>query len=435
MKRDPEDKVMFVALHREGGYAPCGIITFNATNQVAGFAYISSYDGPPLDPIHLNYQKAGTRVFRVNRHTNRELLHRVFWDYLPGGWGMRVLEAEHPELKVMRNAQKMYWFGTRTVGALSFFVNYIDGERPIRGIEYLEEVRSRSIQLKLAQIESLNMARAMHGVASHGGGRPKASFEDETGRQWLVKFNVPGEDQYNFARVENSIHRLAVKCGIDAVRSKVVQTSPGNDTLFVERYDYTPTSRPLRISALSLLPEEIVLSRADGDYKMLFDLAQKIACDPEEMRRELLRRMLFNTCVNNSDDHLQNFEFLMDSKSGCMRLSPAYDIIQDPFASPHIMPVFGVSRPSLSDRMMEHIIKASGLNRDLVLETRDQIMREVSKWRDVYAQGKVSEQDMRKCAIAFEIGLRKEASYEASRKKPIEHKPRLKPLMPEPWQK
>lgn len=409
------DRYIYVGIFNKGAYEPCGTISFNPETKVAGFTYMSLYEGPPIDPINLNYRTAGTRAFAVNSRVNSQMLHRVFIDYMPGAWGLSVLEAEYPDLKRMTAAEKLYWFGSRTVGALSFFVKHMDDEHPIRGIDYLERIREKAIDFYTKKILSMDIGRQVPGLASHGGARPKAAFEDKSGGQWIVKFNVDF-DAYNYAKVEHAAARLAGACGIDAVQTRVFELSEGNDALFVRRYDRSAESRPHRISMYSLMPEHLVREPKDGDYRLMFDILEKIACDPEKAKKELLRRMFFNIAVNNTDDHLKNFELLMDADRGCFSLSPQFDVVQDLYQVPHTTPVFDISKPNLGDQLVERVAQQLKMDVDEVSALRDQVVKGTRQWREIYKDCGVPTEDIRRLEKAFLIGMKPDPAPRAEPK-------------------
>lgn len=403
--QDGKPRTIDVAIHLKGQYVPCGRIMFNSAANIAAFDYDEDYNGPPLDPINLNYKRTGQRRFMVNSRTSNDLLHRVFIDYLPGPWGLQVLQTEHPELKTMRAGEKLHWFGSRTVGSLAFFVQKIEEEQPVQGIDLLEEIRRRSVNLFLSKIDSIGMGKAvMEGLTSHGGARPKCIFEDRQGGQWLTKFNVTS-DSYNVARVEHACSVLAKQCGIDAVHTRCLEIEPGADVLFVRRYDRIGQTRPHRVSAFSMMREDIVRAQNEGDYAMLFELLDKICCDPIGQRDELLRRMMLNIALNNTDDHLKNFELLLDEQRNCWTLSPAYDITVDPYPNPRVTAVFGMKRPSLSDETMNHIANRLDIDVGRVMAIRDQVHQAASKWAQTFEQCGVAPQHLSKLGKAFEYGL------------------------------
>jgi serine/threonine-protein kinase HipA len=403
---DGRSRRIFVSMWRRGAFAPCGIIEFNSAEQRGQFAYLGTYDGPPVDPIHLDYRGEGKRVFRINAAINPDLLHRVWWDYLPGAWGNQVLQAEYPNLRAMRASEKLHWFGTRTVGALAFFVRQFADENPVHGIDRLEEIRRQSIDLFLRRIERLGLSpQGIDSLTAYGGARPKCMFADRAGGQWLAKFNVD-TDPYNFAHVEHGLALLAKRCGIHAVDTKALPISPGADVLFVRRYDRCGTRRPHRISALALMREDTVKAQNEGDYSMIFQLLPKICCDPEAAREELLRRMFFNLALNNTDDHLKNFEFLQDEDTGCWSLSPCFDVTVDPYPNQHVTAVFGLQRPSLGNDTLEHILRYSDLDRGEVFRIRNEIVSEVRHWREFLTEAGVGEASLAKLNRGIEFGLR-----------------------------
>jgi serine/threonine-protein kinase HipA len=400
-------RYIYVGFHQAGAYEPCGIISYDAETRVAGFTYLSDYKGPPLDPINLNYRKAGTRAFAVNRSLNDQMLHRVFMDYMPGKWGMEILQAEYPVLKRMAAAEQLYWFGSRTVGALSFHVKHLADEKVIQGIDQLERVRAQSVEFVARRIEQLGYGKdRMMPLASHGGARAKATFVDQQGEHWLVKFNTH-IDAYNFARVEGATQQLARKCGINAVETKVLSISEGNDLLFVKRFDRTSDGRrPHRISMFTLMPEDKVRSQDKGDYSLMFEVLDKVSCDPVQEKLELFRRMLFNIAVNNTDSHLKNFDLLMDAEKGCFELSPSFDNCVDVYANPHVSSVFGSAMPALDDQTIEISARRAGVDAADAFAARNKVVAEVSKWRLHYRNYGVGEADLKKLQRAFDVGLR-----------------------------
>jgi hypothetical protein len=403
---DGRTRSIFVAIHRNGSYEPCGTITFNGRTNVAGFTYFDSYDGPALDAINLNYQTTSERHFEVNRINNKDMLHRIFVDYLPGPWGIQVLQAEFPEIKNMKAAERLHWFGSRTVGSLSFFVHQLSDEIPVHGIERLDAIRKRSVDFYMNKIESASTDQwELDGLASHGGARPKCIFSDKDGGQWLAKFNID-TDAYNYSRVEHAIALLARQCHLHVVETRSVEFESGSDVLFVKRFDRVKDSRPHKVSAFALMREDIVLAQNEGDYRMLFDLIDQLCCDVSSEREEMFRRMLFNIAINNTDDHLKNFELLLDAENNCYKMSPAYDLTVDPYPNPRVTSVFGLRNPTIGNDTIEHILTQLPLNRDMAYRIRDDIASKVMEWKNIMELNGVSEKDIQRLSKAFSFGLK-----------------------------
>lgn len=408
--QDGRTRKVHVAIHGDSGFVHCGVISFNSAQKCGDFTYDEHYAGPALDPVNLDFRRSGQRRFEINPVTNRDLVHRVFIDYLPGPWGLQVLETEYPGLRQMLAVEKLHWFGSRTVGSLAFYVEHLADEHPVRGIDILERIRLQSVDLYMRQIERMSFAElggraiALEGLAAHGGARPKCLFEDRYGGHWLVKFNI-ATDPYNYARVEHAASVLARRCGIDTVDTLALELGNREDVLFVRRFDRAEDRRPHKISAFSMMREDIVRTQSEGDYRMLFDLLERISCDPGREQAELFRRMLFNIAIANTDDHLKNFELLLDHQDNCYRLSPAYDLTVDPYPNPRVTSVFGLTRPTLDDETIEHVLKQLPMDRNAAYEIRDTIRAELAGWRQTLVNAGVSARDVGKLQNAFDRSL------------------------------
>jgi serine/threonine-protein kinase HipA len=95
--------------------------------------------------------------------------------------------------------------------------------------------------------------------------------------------------------------------------------------LLVERFDRTRDgARRLVLSALTVLG----LRETEAHYASYADLAEAIRypgwSDAGASLRELFRRLVFNICIGNTDDHLRNHAAFWDGES--LRLTPAYDL-------------------------------------------------------------------------------------------------------------
>jgi serine/threonine-protein kinase HipA len=333
---------------------PVGTISFDRDKGIGIFQYLRTYNGPPLDPINLNYQRPmsrddrnrlAERVFFVNAGDDPGLLHQVFVDAMPGQWGMGVLQAEYPELRQMQNCERLHWMGSRTSGALSTFVSERADERPVQSLEELITVRRKCAEFQ-AKLEKMGLLGVRNpAVASHGGVMPKASYEDADGRHWIAKFDRPGEG-LQYSVLEHTAVLMAKRCGIRAPESRVLHDGMGGHMYLTERYDRSGTTRVHKISMMTLLGAK---EAGSGDYRDMFRVLREIV-DPvawPSQRDELLRRMAFNIGLNVTDDHLRNHEICLQA-NGSWALSPAFDMVPVSGPSPHQCAVFGQARATLN---------------------------------------------------------------------------------------
>jgi serine/threonine-protein kinase HipA len=87
------------------------------------------------------------------------------------------------------------------------------------------------------------------------------------------------------------------------------------------RFDRRGAARVHFASALTLLG---LADRDRASYPEIAEILQREGSRPREDSEELFRRMVFNICIANVDDHLRNHGFLRTS--GGWALSPAYDL-------------------------------------------------------------------------------------------------------------
>ena len=406
---------VFIAVWRNGMYEPAGIVYFNKQNGIGGFQYLKSYNGAPLDPVHLNYQVSeqnpkGDRNFTLKSANNPELLHRVFQNFLPAKWAGSVMAADFPQMKNMCAAERLAFIGSRTVGGLSTRV--IDAETKNEKPFYLKDngnltelsvVMKSSIEFFRKEIPSIDIPQAKWGLTSHGGARPKVAMMDSDGRHWVVKFDLPVDDVHA-SRLEHALAVLARTAGINIPDTKVISGQDGKEMFAIERYDREKGNggRYFQTSMYSLMDERDVRAINEGDYKDIFNAIDKASTQPTQDKTELFRRMLFNVAVNNTDDHLENFSMIL--KDDKWQLTPAYDITLDPNGMHHTTSIFGLNTIDLYDsKMISNIAGKVGISAAIAHNICSEVVGAVSQWRSVFEQEGVSKKDMESVKGAFKV--------------------------------
>lgn len=432
----------------EKGPVPCGMITYNERESpetgrlqvtACSFSYLSDYDGPPLDPINLNYQ-SGKRVFDVSKNLNEGMLHRVFEDALPGNWGRRILAEQNKEINFnsMSSCQMLGHMSKkgRATGALVFFTKQPSDETPLIKLKEVDEARVNSLKV-LAGMDAEFSDRAFAAGMALGGARPKTTYHDVTGEigargvHYMAKFNGM-QDQFNNAKVEHAMHILAARAGIQSTHSQVGRVTSGGkhvaDILLVERFDrpraadHQQQNRLHRLSMLSLTDPREVPSQDVGDYMHMVSVIQKASCQPAADIRELYRRMLFNVGVNGTDDHLKNFEMIWDGEQKGFRLSPAFDMMPVAHSYPQVTTMAGMSNGSLSDDFVTRIADKFGIPQDEARRIRNEVVGALKEWKEVFAEIGCDERDFSWMQASInQSGRRAHALYDfgAKQKDPL----------------
>lgn len=169
------------------------------------------------------------------------------------------------------------------------------------------------------------IAQLIQPGTSLGGARPKAGVLDEKDKLCIAKFPSRNDD-YDAGLWEHFSHLLAKQAGIHVAETRVLGGLGKYHTLLSKRFDRTDEGKRIHFaSSMSLL------GLKDGDnaqggygYLDIVDFILQGCCDVEKNLQELYRRVAFNICIGNSDDHFRNHGFLLTSKG--WTLSPAYDM-------------------------------------------------------------------------------------------------------------
>ena len=169
------------------------------------------------------------------------------------------------------------------------------------------------------------IAQLVQPGSSLGGARPKANVVDADHSIYVAKFPSL-KDDYDAGLWEHFCHLLAKKAGINAAETKVIATNDKYHTLLSRRFDRTDDGRRIHFASAMTL-----LGLNDGDnattgngYLDIVDFILSGCTNVDANLRKLFRRVVFNICVGNSDDHFRNHGFLLTAKG--WTLSPAYDM-------------------------------------------------------------------------------------------------------------
>lgn len=268
-----------------------------------------------------------------------------FSDALPDRWGRTLLlrreqilasEENRPVRKLSSFDHLMGIDDFSRMGGFRFktdphgdFINQ-DLSHKIPPLTSLQSLLNASMEIEIS--ESKNelpdkkwINQLLKPGSSLGGARPKASIIDEKGTLYIAKFPSRNDD-YDVELWEHFLHLLAQKAGIQVATTRLISSGEKYHTLLSERFDRTfEGSRIHFASAMTML------GLSDGDnyangygYLDIVDFILKGCTLVEENLRELYRRVAYNICIGNSDDHFRNHGFLLVSKG--WTLSPAFDI-------------------------------------------------------------------------------------------------------------
>ena len=194
----------------------------------------------------------------------------------------------------------------------------------------------RKLQQAVSQYETIGRS-ASDGLrillapgSSLGGARPKANVVHSDGSMWIAKFPSQN-DTINVGAWEMILHDLGEICGLRVPAAQHISLSDQGGIYLSRRFDrFFKDGEHLRVhyaSAMSLLGETD-RSVARSSYLDILSLIEEHSSGAGEDASELWRRMVFNICTGNTDDHLRNHGFLMVNDA--WRLAPAFDVNPEP---------------------------------------------------------------------------------------------------------
>ncbi|MGB0334276.1 MAG: type II toxin-antitoxin system HipA family toxin [Opitutales bacterium] len=269
----------------------------------------------------------------------------------------------------------------------------------------LRELEQASLNFEAADSEDPHYAQWLSMLlapgTSLGGARPKASVLDPKGDLWVAKF-PSRNDEYDVGAWEGVVMQLAQQAGLNVASARVERFSGAGHTFLSQRFDRQEQRRVHFASAMCLLGYQ------DGDgaktgasYLDLVDLIERYGSDVETDLTELWKRIVFNVCIHNTDDHLRNHGFLL-GESG-WKLSPAYDLNPQPWAGGLALNVDEVSNACDLDlaRSVGHYFRLLEREQDTYIK---EVREAVARWDSIAEKMGISRSEVERMRVAFKNG-------------------------------
>jgi serine/threonine-protein kinase HipA len=269
----------------------------------------------------------------------------IFLDSAPDRWGRILMRRRESALARLEKRQEQTLFETEyllglydghRMGALRFKEDlngpFLNDNKALASPPWTSIRELETISLRLEDddvvddpdyLKWLNMLVAPG--SSLGGARPKASVVDSNNCLWIAKFPSRSDNMDN-GGWEMVAYEMARQSGINMAESQAKRFSSFNHTFLTKRFDRTISGGRIHFaSALTML------GYADGqdhqDGASYLDFVEFLVANGANVTvdlHQLWRRIVFNICVSNTDDHLRNHGFILTERG--WTLSPAYDI-------------------------------------------------------------------------------------------------------------
>ncbi|RLA19004.1 MAG: type II toxin-antitoxin system HipA family toxin [Gammaproteobacteria bacterium] len=395
----------------------CGKMVIRETDgntDGIGFQYSAEYLDHPfafsIDPIALPLSRT-TFQLTVNNNTPGFLD-----DYLPDRWGRKVLTR-------IATASKKKNFNSNSIidilslvsqsniGAISIvqqdqkpyfdlgihFDELMNAEKAAQIID--NDTPPEKIQLETAKLIHL----WQEGSGGVGGARPKSLVhKDSIG--YLAKFNS-NKDDYNNAKVELACLLMAKAAGIDVKGGFVQPDINARDVLLLNRFDLLNSNKNrlqlITINAMLKDKNTFVDCGQSFRYDQIQQVLNRYSTNISEDVKQLLRLMLFNRAINNTDDHERNFSLSNDGTG--YRLSPAYDLVPSFAYGQYHAAGYQYSPTPLKPSEVDGSKRILGVPKVEAKNCAEQIINAVKQWYHFAELAGVSEQDADKVSEVLNL--------------------------------
>ncbi|MFT4022157.1 MAG: HipA domain-containing protein [Flavihumibacter sp.] len=168
-----------------------------------------------------------------------------------------------------------------------------------------------------------------------------------------------------------------------------------------KRFDRRKEDRIHFASAMTLLGYNDGASAITGvSYLHIAEFIMRHGARPDDDLQELWRRIVFNICISNSDDHLRNHGFLLTPKGWV--LSPAFDINPIPSSTGLSLNISEYSNAldlDLASEVAEKF-RVTEKKREAII---DKVTKTASRWQEVAAGVGISRNEMQQMEHTFLI--------------------------------
>ena len=245
-----------------------------------------------------------------------------FSDALPDRWGRTLINRRE---QILAKDEKR---PVRRLSSFDYLIGIEDFSR-MGGFRFKESMDGNYINAsETLRIPPLTDIRELIAASSE---IEKSEEEDQLPEmRWIAQLVQPGSS-LGGARPKASVwehfsHLLAKKTGINAAETRVISTNDKYHTLLSRRFDRREDGKRIHFaSAMTLLGLNDGANANTGNgYLDIVDFIIQNCTNVEDNLKELYRRLGFDICIGNTDDHFRNHGFLLTVKG--WTLSPAYDM-------------------------------------------------------------------------------------------------------------
>lgn len=336
---------VFIYAHWKGLNQPVLMGVLNATSSRGKEVFSFTYNDDWLKSNHVQNLDPDLQLYSGPQYLNEAKSNfGIFLDSSPDRWG-RVIMKRREALLARKEGRKertlfetdylLGVFDKHRMGGIRFKEvedgPFLNDNKEIAGPPWtsIRELEQACFKFEREDIDDAGYAKWLNLLiapgSSLGGARPKASVLDTKNHLWIAKFPSK-DDQHDVGAWEIVVQKLGGLAGVNVAEAMTGTFYSRQHTFLTKRFDRTNRGERIHFaSAMTLLGHTDGTDFHDGvGYLDLAAFIIRNGAQPDRDLIELWKRIVFNICVSNSDDHLRNHGFLL-AENGWI-LSPAYDV-------------------------------------------------------------------------------------------------------------
>jgi serine/threonine-protein kinase HipA len=279
--------------------------------------YLARENCQSIDPATLPLTSNKISISSLNGYPSAIL------DAAPDRWGRQVIdrllgERSYPDGYLLLNDEGR--LGNLAFSSLPSLVASL----PIKAFT-LSELAAAALAIEQDLPVDSELMRALN--PGTGGARPKFTVKMDNAL-WIAKLESTADSKrISTPKLEHATMTLAKVCGIDSAETKLIKVAD-KDVCLVKRFDreITPSNAVIRYAAISA--RTVLYGTPNFDQFKISSYARLArALSEYDDRIKLFRRMVFNCCVRNTDDHELNHALVRRGDGLVFSLAPAFDIV------------------------------------------------------------------------------------------------------------
>jgi serine/threonine-protein kinase HipA len=344
----------------------------------------------------------------------------LFLDSCPDRWGRLLMlrreaqQAREENRRAQRLLESDYLLGVydgHRMGGLRFRISpngpFLDDNHHLASPPWTSLRELEQVSLNLERDDAANdphyskwLKMLIAPGGSLGGARPKASVIDDRGSLWIAKFPSRYDDE-NVGAWEEVAHVLARRAGIQTADTLIRKFTDKHHTFLSKRFDRIDNNERVHFASAMTL-----LQRSDGDdaasgvsYLELAELLMRLGSNTGRDLEELWKRIVFFICISNTDDHLRNHGFILESQG--WSLAPAYDINPTPYGAGLRLNISETDNAQNLELALE-VAPYFRLNNIKAKEIIDETVRVVQDWPKVAKNFGISKDEQERMESAFD---------------------------------